>query len=73
MKEKKKKKEQNLIDCAKLVDIAYDLKKIDTNITSLEPAAYGKSDPRGLKKRFDDLGFQSIMNSTGLLTRRART
>jgi DNA polymerase-1 len=73
MKEKKKKKEQNLIDCAKLVDIAYDLKKIDTNITSLEPAVYGKSDPRGLKKRFDDLGFQSIMNSTGLLTRRART
>jgi len=73
MKEKKKKKEQSLVDCRKLVDIAFDLKKIDTDIKCLEFIGYGKSDPRGLKKRFDDLGFQSIMNSTGLLTKRART
>jgi len=73
MKEKKKKKEQKLVECGKIVDIAYELKKIITNINDLDYVDYDKSNPRDLKKRFEDLGFQSIIESTGLLTRRART
>jgi len=73
MKEKKKKKEQKLVECGKIVDLAYQLKKIIVDINDLNYVTYTKSDPKALKNRFADLGFQSIIESTGLLSRRAWT
>jgi DNA polymerase-1 len=73
MKDKKKKKEQTLLECGKIVDIAYEMKKIITDVSGINCISYAKSNPRGLKKRFEDLGFQSIIANTGLLTRRAWT
>jgi len=72
-KEKKKKKEQNVLDQVDIVHLAYDLKKINKNINGLKPITYTQSDPLTLKKWFANLGFASILPSTGLLTRRAST
>jgi DNA polymerase I len=71
LKENKKKKEISLVESKNIVDVAYQLKKIITDINSLDYASYNKSNPKKLKERFDDLGFNSIKDKVGLLTRRA--
>jgi DNA polymerase-1 len=72
-KKKRKKKEESILNCCEIIHLAYKLKKIDTDIKSLEPVTYMRSDPISLKKWLEKLGFVSIIPNTGLLTRRAWT
>ena len=70
---KRKVKEQNVLDSKDIVHLAYKMKKIITDITCSRDIGYQKSDPRELRSMLDALGFKSIMDSVGLLSRRALT
>jgi len=70
---KRKKKEQNVINSEEIIHLAYKLKKIITDVSCSDYVTYTKSNPNDLRKMLAALGFKSIMNSTGLLTRRAWT
>ena len=70
---KRKKKEQNVINSEEILHLAYKLKKIITDANCPEYVTYNRSNPNLLRKMLADLGFKSIIGSTGLLTRRAWT
>jgi len=70
-KDKKKKKEEKALESQKIIELAYQLKKIDVDISALDYVGYSKSNPTLLRKWFQTLNFESIISDTGLLTRRA--
>lgn len=69
---KLKKVEQRILDSQQLVRLAYSLKKIDRDVTGLELIESNRPNGLILKKRFQELGFKSLLDQVSLLTRRAR-
>lgn len=72
-KEKLKKKEENILKSEEIIHLAYNLKKINTNISDLESVCYSRSNPTLFRNWLALLGFGSIINYTGLLTKRSQT